>query len=789
MGKKRIKIEIILGIIISICLFLYLYLVKFIPTGNDIFGHLYKAQFLTNEIKNGNYYPLYSKDWYNGIQLFRYWPIFTYYILSGINLIVKDIIISYYLFLSLTFLLSFIGWCLIANRDNKNIYIILGLLYWFLPDNLRVIFGEGNLARVLIFSILPIFFYFFTNLIEYKKSFIPTVICIFIITNTHFMLAAMSAIIFCIYSFFVGLRRKTWYLGFTSFIIGFLLSGIVLLPGLQNNIISQDNSAVKNIMLDWSQSLFTSINPFNRLDTSICCSFGLAMIILILINIINKQKTGSIVALIFFILTSDLFIPLLIQLPLSQIWWMTRFVQMCYVLIIYETGKINFEHKNLIKISIPLIIILDIIPSLGFFTNKEYNEINTNDYLFDEAIDLVDSRLGLIDETTFGSYISYYILEKDVPYVQGWAIQGASTNENIVTLTESVKFGYYGYTFKSLLELGCDSVLIKKDLLINFNEKDFFDKATYYGYELINENNNVYLFDNKKITQNYGINFEYNNLAIGKSSIYISYIYPSFKVGDSINLDDYSYEELSKYNCIYLSNFEYSNKTNFENLLVKLNNNGTKIIIDTTHLAINYLSIATTFDIESRFISIYNLNKLSYKGVDYSVSIPYEWYSTYLVSNNKNSKNYNFNYGEENITYLSELGNIKLLGLNLIYLYIENKTDGLKDLLDVIFDYTEDYNSVPYDINNIDIVYGNNTIIIQSDIPCLTNIAYQDNFKTNQNIENQHNLIYIKDNCIIIDIYYKSLFVGLIISIFGLIFMIIFNYLIKKYNLGVKNEK
>lgn len=772
--KKKITIEILVSIFFTISIFLFFYITKFYPTGNDIYGHLYKTQFLTNEIKNGNFYPLYSKDWYNGIQLFRYWPILTYYVMSMFQIFTNNVIITYYCFIAFTFFISFIGWSCIANRENRYSFLIIGIIYWFLPDNIRLFFGEGNLSRVFVMALLPLFFYFFTNLLEYKKSFIPTIILIVSITFTHFMIGAMCAIIFTIYSFFYGLKNHTWYLGLICFIIGFLISGIVLVPGVSGGLISDSSSAVSSTLSNWSQSLLKSLSFTNRYET--VCTFGLSILIITIINIIfNKRKLGSIIGLIFFCLTSSIFNKFFIQLPLSQVWWMTRFIQMCYILIFYEFGFLSFDKKYK-KIILYIFIILDIIPSLFYFTTKE-NPLK-EDYLLDEAIENTNSRLGIVDNSTLGSFPSYYLPKNNVDFVQGWAIQGATTKSNVVNFTESMKFGFYNYSFKNLLELGCDTIIVKKDLLHNFNENEFFKSASYYGYELINETNDVFLFDNIKINSTYGITLKHKNLAIGSSSLYVCYLYSSFEQGYSDCIDDYSYETLKNYDKIYLSNFKYKNKENLENLLLKLSNDGVKIYIDSTHLPINNLTISELFGVETRFISLYQLNDLNYDNNTYKVELPYEWYTTYLTSNNTNVKLYSYKYGTQEISYLASLDNIKIIGFNLVYLYIENHNENLYYLLNDIFKEDIDSNLPKYEITPIKIKYQKNRIEINSNKDCLTSIAYQDNF--NGNIKNYNNLIEINKGTTIINMTYKDFMIGIISSIIGIILMIVF-YLKLKY--------
>ena len=87
------------------------------------------------------------------------------------------------------------------------------------------------------------------------------------------------------------------------------------------------------------------------------------------------------------------------------------------------------------------------------------------------------------------------------------------------------------------------------------------------------ENENGYLY---KLGYHgtFGTISSYNNIAIGSTSDYISFIYPDFKKGKSININDYSYEELKNYKRIYLSGFTYSNRNEAEKMIDKLGRSG-----------------------------------------------------------------------------------------------------------------------------------------------------------------------------------------------------------------------
>ncbi len=781
-SKKKLIWQLGIGIIISVGITLYLALTSFIPTGNDIFGHLYKAEILYDNLKQWNLYPLYTTEWYNGIQLFRYWPIFTYYIIAFINFLTRDIFIAYYVYVGLTFFVSYLGFVLIANRENKGIFILIGIVYWFLPDCLRVLFGEGNLSRVMIYALLPLFFYFYTNLIEHKKHFVITSLLVALLVSTHFMLAAMCAIIFTIYGFFKGLKNKTQWYGFFAFVTGILIAGILLLPGLSGGLVSDSSSAAVDTIEDWSQPLYLSLSPFNRLRDDINCSFGLGVLIMGIAGLIvakrNKdEKSGIIVGLIFFILSDTIFTEVFKQLPLSQVFWMSRFVQMCYILILYDFARLNW--KPYWKYAVVGVVVLDLIPSLAFFNVKSDLAYQENTYLLESGVEITQNRLGLVDESLYGSYPSYYALKTDTPYIQGWAIQGAKTSENIITMTESIQQGYYGYTFHQLLGMGADSVIVKKTFVKDTER--FIQTAEEYGYVLVQESSDSYLFDLEGVEGSFGVKSQYNSLAIGSSSIYISYLYPGFEQGYSDCLTDYSIEELLQYDKIYLSNFEYDDVEHAEEIVQKLSDSDVEIFIDCTHMPINVLSISEFLGVESRFLSISEFDTLHYGDMKVDIEIPYEWYSTYLLQvDDVEMERHSYQYGEQTIDYLIKRDNITFVGFNLVYLYYDTPNEQLLAILDEIFDIEDADRRIVEEIVPIEVEYGINRITIQADEKVNTTIAFQDNFRSDRDIYERDNMLVVDEGTTVIKIYYKHFVLGLLCTLTGIGFMIILNKRMKK---------
>lgn len=101
-------------------------LYKVYPWGSDTWGHLFKAQFLYREILNGNYYPQFMADWYNGCQPFRYWAPLPYYVLALLHHFTQNIFVAgnYYIFFCA--LLGGTGCLLLARRIGLWPAVMLG---------------------------------------------------------------------------------------------------------------------------------------------------------------------------------------------------------------------------------------------------------------------------------------------------------------------------------------------------------------------------------------------------------------------------------------------------------------------------------------------------------------------------------------------------------------------------------------------------------------------------------------------------------------------------------------
>lgn len=142
--------------------FLIMYLVSksgVYPSGSDTMCHIYKGSVLYQQIKQGNWYPLFDPMWYNGVEMMRYWaPLPVYFLAMCQAFAGGDCFGGYLIFLGLVSFFGAVVWFFIGCRHKRPCMgAVIGLLWFFMPNNLLAIFVEGNLPRALCMVVLPLF--------------------------------------------------------------------------------------------------------------------------------------------------------------------------------------------------------------------------------------------------------------------------------------------------------------------------------------------------------------------------------------------------------------------------------------------------------------------------------------------------------------------------------------------------------------------------------------------------------------------------------------------------------
>lgn len=786
----------------------YLYFNSIYPDSvdTDTFGHLFKSNYLYHSLKKGVWYPVYTEYWYNGMELFRYWPPLAYYALSLMQFLTGgDIINAFYLFAALVYIMNMSGWLLLGKSENRlGMAFLSGNLYFFCPDNFRIFMAEGNVPRIFITSLLPFLFYCVWECLHYKqwKKLIGMSVIIFMITTSHYMIAAMTGISIFILCAVYGIMNREWKgIVYITLNLGFsyLASGIFLIPGLTGGgLTSQNSEASVATISQWAQEAIKSLNPFYRSGAGYVRNFyfGLSIFIIVLLGVIvanKKNGAGFITTLFIFVCTTTSASAVVRLLPMSQVFWMQRFVPMA-MCIFFFTFMMWKQLKRSVTILFTVAMVADILMTFSMLTEVrkepvvELVEQDMSRYMLDEAMELTVNRLGVLDNSLWGAIPSWYFSQdmndESVQYSFGWAYQGAETLNNIVSINEAAQWNFYEYSFDRLLELGDDTILVDKGFVGAGNEAAIQKAAEKVGYTLYKENENAWLYHYDEAKQAFGVKKKYRNIAIGQHAQTICYVYPEFGYGESYVLEDYTEEELLQYEKIYLSGFTYRDKQAAEQLLRTVANKGVKIYIDMQHIPEEKLEGKSEFlGVYAQYIAftekfpVLSTDNGSQFKLDFRTGGYKIWNTVYVSGASENLKE--AYYDDVNrLTYVARDGNpnITFLGFNVVYYFVENRMPELLTFLNETFE-EEPGVICETELVPIDVIYEGDKITVTSpENDINTGIAALDCFVAAEGKEKitQGNLLVVDSGITVYDVEYTDFKLGMIVTVIGGLGIVVF---------------
>ena len=801
----KVFLYIFLTVIVAAAFTTVLFYTNHYPAGSDVYGHLFKANVLYHAILDGKWYPIYTPYWYNSIELFRYWPPFSYYILAGLQFLCNgNVIQAFPLFGGVCFLISMMGWLCFGLKENRvTLAFVAGVLYFWFPDSLRVFFSEGNVPRIWISALLPLLFFCMWDFIEYKRkrAMMSFLVLLCAVTFTHIMISAMVGVSLFLFCLIHAIANKSWK--YEAALVGeailtYPAMGMILLPGLLGGLTGQSSEASIQTIQNWAQSASLSLNPVYRMESLDYFYFGLSVFVIMVLGIValnRRTAPGFLSAFLIFISTTTAFTSIVRMLPMSQVWWMQRFVPMalCFFLMSFLFWK---QLKKTVIVLFALCMAIDIAPSAwGFLGNvdaepevKQQRMADQN--LLGEAAELAQNRVAILDNSMMGSFPSYYFSEKmdetALPYSFGWAYQGAATIKGIVSINEAIEYGFPAYAFDRLVELGNDVVILSKQHA-NIKEEDWDAverAAEACGYEKVDENEENILYQLTQIpeTGQFGTVTIYHNLAIGEEAQYICYLYPDYKYGHSNVIEDYSLEELCQYQKIYLSGFQYDDKEQAEKLLSQAAAKGVEIYIDMQHIPENKLTGKTEFmDVYAQFVQFTekfpimetangSQFKLNFRTSGYDV-----WNTVYISGLDHVERQTQYDT-KTNLAYwgYDQDENIHFIGFNPVYYYVNTKNPELlvflQEMLGEEGGQLPERRMVP-----ITVEYGYDEIHVQ--VPedgVNTNIAALDCFFPDKILTTEDNLLVMGEGKTTLYVEYAGKRLGGLVSAVGCIVLAVY---------------
>ena len=589
------------------------------PWGSDTWGHLFKAEFLLEEIKAFNIYPQYFPYWYNGTELFRHWAPLPYYVLALLLFICQDIFQAHIAFIVLCSVFGSLSFLAFRRYTGLLPALIMAVLWTIAPDHLRVSFAEGNLPRTLAIAFLPYILYLAIQLYHgHASKWKKILFIIFITLNifTHAMIAAITISGLWLWFALAGWLEKKSLKDLAQFtfllLLGVSFSAWWLLPALSGGINAIDSQAIRAAIAFFPIS--ESLNPFLRESNMEAFYLGIGYLVLLIWGLLNfrnrlpYQQAALIMASLIFLSSTTAAQSIYQLIPNNHMFWPSRMLSLGILMLFL--GAIDFKFQQFkafeLKNKIFLLLWLAIVGLIIWDSSLSFHLVHLREQPH-ELRELIESantgegfKVATLDLSRWGSVPAYYLSkDNERGQVYGWAFQGASTAKKLALINTALEKGWYEYVLEGLEDLGASHFLIPQDFM-NENLEQALNKNNYKE-SFRNEKGFLYT----KEQSHYAYVKNYTALGVGRGASYTAIIFPQIKLGESTFIDEYSLEELLEYELLFLSGFDWSNKKIAEERIRAYLKLGGQVVIDMQGVEASLLSGRPSFmGIEAEPISL-----------------------------------------------------------------------------------------------------------------------------------------------------------------------------------------
>jgi len=558
------------------------------PWASDTLGHMLKVDYLGDNLTQGIFNPRVFPDWYMGMQFMRYYPPLPYFLIAGLQFVFPESFAAANWFIMLCALAGGLSWLLFRRWIGLLPAIAGGILFLYLPDNLRVALAEGNLPRVLAAALLPVMVYLLLRSIGENGTIwhrLGLALCFMALVLSHAMMAAIYAACCGLIIALIWVKRTTPYrpaaqtMGFI--LLGILLSAWWLVPSLIGGITGLNASAMTEALAVFPIKNY--FNPTLRIGNPEAVYVGLALLALSIASLwVYNEQRGYTIALTFtgcfgVLITTSGVNQIFNALPLSNLLWPLRFLGVAsFLLLLALMWSLRGWRKisGLVVLAVVAVLAVDGAGSVFLIGLRPP----------DPDVEQVTQRLALtqgwreatLDLSRLGSEPSYsFSAQGKREQLFGWAYQGASTAPTVAALNDAIEMGFPAYLLDRLNLYGTDDVVL-------FNELPNADRIASglqeAGYLNVYSGQRLQLFHREG--QPRGFAAEWTTLGIGRGAQNLAYLFPGLILGSSSEVDEYDLEHLMRYETIVLSGFDWHDRETAERLVVQAARNGVRVIVD-----------------------------------------------------------------------------------------------------------------------------------------------------------------------------------------------------------------
>ncbi len=782
------------------------------PSGSDTMYHVFRGDVLYKSLRDFGNIPLYDKYMYNGIEPIRYEFILSPLLFALCEFVTGGNVFSAYLYyVGAIFCIGLLAWTVIGIKKEKPILgLVLGVLWFFLPNNIHTLLVEGNLSRSLAYVFLPIVFYgmyqFLDDGMWGHALWFATGLLLMMLSNLEFagMTVVGASLFLVVYRFFWRKRRRITKI-IAAIPATYMMAGVFLIPYLRGSIAAEG----EEFAAAFFQNLLITLNPLYRINTTYeAYYFGVSLFVVAVLGALASNKDsapGFITAIILVVLTATAAYPIISIIPGSEILLMLRYMSIALCLVF--VGMLFWTKlRKWVLVFFAVLIALDSVPGLYWvFGHEDYVSPGTrydklvHETFIDEAKEICAQRIALFDLSSLGAegayLISGYGEQEMAVFGTGWRY--SATSDNTKRLNSAMSDEYFDYLFDRCIEMGADTVIIQKDQA-TYGERTLvkLDRAAErLGYDILFENGGYMLYHLAGIEGAFGTKAVYDAIGIGYSAHSLSLAFPNIKETGDQYLDHYSYEYLSQFKTVYLSGFFYEDRYAAENLVRKLSENGVRVVIladgmpeDRERRTKTFMGVTcNVVQFENGYPILYTRD-FGEMDCDLFPRGYSKWVTYYLNGLTNVGGTISDNNVELAFFGTGENENICYIGLNIPFYYYLTQDINAEKLMQWVMGM--DPAILPRrEVYPVNIDYGNNKIVIDSNVDYLnTALAYHDSFRSQQDIYVDNNMLIVRKGRTEINVVYPYLTEGIAVSALGLVLLIILLIYIRKSDIRDKEK-
>lgn len=568
------------------------------PSGADTMFHLYRGDVLCRSWGEGVLFPFYDPIWFNGVDLFRFVPPLGACVLALCQTLAGGSVYNgYLLFLGLLFFAEALVWLWIGARMERPLLgALAGLLWFFQPYHLHVLFQEGDLPRAMAFCLVPLLCYHFSHYLQSRRwTSLPAIagltLCLCL---THIGLAGMvllSALAAVVVRLLVLRTGRGAGTVLTALFSGFLLSGLWLIPFFTGG--GMDHVSETALAASY-QPIAESLDVISHFNGSADgVYFGLGLFLLLCFCGLFCRGTAAVQArtgLVLVLLTTTLAynsVGILYGAEHLRPVWLFPVAAAAALLALFSWRTL----RRPLIVLLCAILLADTVPSLSMLTGD--GQISTpaetraeqvlDETLLAQAKAMTRHRLAILDEGNLGGEGVFLASagSEPTPISGGDDRALSATRERLTRLSWALTGGGYLYVFDRCLDMGCDTILLMTGLIpqedLSAGKLDAAAAQVGYSLAVTNGPYRVYHID---LGEGWGVKARYSAIGIGEHAYYTSLYHPAMEETGDWNLNHYTFEELSQYGLILLTGFTYDDLDSAEELILRLSEAGVRVVIE-----------------------------------------------------------------------------------------------------------------------------------------------------------------------------------------------------------------